>query len=242
MATDSSHYFPALRSLDRTPKDLVFGEHVYLHTRQKRYYWQADQVAKIREHINMNTQDPYGNIDDVLEKLDLDRFEGIKTREKLDYKEEILLPKLLRKIREIIRESTKPVTAREKSRPQVSQAASPERKRGALVPESVELIYGALSKLNEASVSLRFIYGELPEDDPITRQLGSLKTVERGLRSLIDNRIDGMTKTWPQIQTQIKEEKKRTIVLDSEGSEYEDDEEYGDTIIARGPQRKRRSS
>lgn len=113
---DTSDYFPALRALSKTPKDMVFGEPVYLHTTAKRYHWGADQAAIIREHIGNNVQDPCLNLDVLLVKLGLDGFEAIQTLEGLKFKDDILLPKLRRKIRDVIEKELQPARGNESNR------------------------------------------------------------------------------------------------------------------------------
>lgn len=98
-------------------------------------------------------------------------------------------------------------------------------------------IYGALDKLNSASNSLRFMYGDLPRDDPLSILLETLKVTGRDIRNRIEDRVDEMAQAWPERQTE-----KRVIVLDSEDSDDSEyvDEKQDDSIVARDIGKKRR--
>ncbi|KAI1779564.1 hypothetical protein F4818DRAFT_144869 [Hypoxylon cercidicola] len=241
---DTSEYFPALRALPKTPKDMVFTKPAYLQTKSTRWYWKANQTAIIREHVRTNHEDPFLNTDDLLVKLGLDGFEGIQTFEDLNFKDDILLGKLRRKIRDVVEKEFLPRRVDDSDSPQiqyrdswsqsqaprlqdenetirVSRPRSPNRRQGSRVPEAVRQMHRALTKLSEASTALRFICGDLSNDDQLTKMLDDLKMAGRDIRNRIEDRVDELAQTSPERQRG----RKRVLVQDSEDSEGLDDDE-----------------
>ncbi|KAI0841869.1 hypothetical protein F5Y06DRAFT_292692 [Hypoxylon sp. FL0890] len=62
----------------RTPDSIVFGKPVRLHTTSKRYLWTPQQTGIFRHYIEENP-DIYRKFDSLLEQLDLDGYEYIRT-------------------------------------------------------------------------------------------------------------------------------------------------------------------
>ncbi|KAI0854340.1 hypothetical protein F5Y00DRAFT_267564 [Daldinia vernicosa] len=91
----------------RKPSDVLFDHQVYLHNQGTRYRW-SEQQSKIFQDYVQEFPDHYAyNIESLLERLDLHGYEGIETKQGLNFKGKILIPKVLRKIINIITDSAK---------------------------------------------------------------------------------------------------------------------------------------
>lgn len=105
---DANRFFEALL---KARNDVIFGEPVFLHTTDKVYDWEPYQVDVFREHIKKNIQTPYDDLDTVLKRLGYRGYENVLTQENLNFKTDILLPKVREKIKELVNKEFQPAAA-----------------------------------------------------------------------------------------------------------------------------------
>ncbi|KAK6954108.1 hypothetical protein Daesc_004070 [Daldinia eschscholtzii] len=82
----------------RGPDDVIFQHKVSDHHQGIRYRWTEDQAQIFREFVQQFPDYYAENINVLLEKLEFDGYEGIKGKSGINFKAQVLIPKVLSKI------------------------------------------------------------------------------------------------------------------------------------------------
>ncbi|KAI1652914.1 hypothetical protein F4813DRAFT_400540 [Daldinia decipiens] len=102
-----SNQYGSLLSEDmpqRTPDDILFNNQVYQHHQGTRYRWSEQQSQIFQDYVQEFPNDYVWNINILLERLDLHGYGGIETKQGLDFEGKILIPKVLQKIINVVRD------------------------------------------------------------------------------------------------------------------------------------------
>ncbi|KAI1651900.1 uncharacterized protein F4817DRAFT_84832 [Daldinia loculata] len=91
----------------RKPDDILFDHQVYQHRQGTRYRWGEQQSKIFQDYVQEFPNDYARNIDILLGRLDLHGYGGIETKQGLNFEGKILIPKVLRKLINVITDPEK---------------------------------------------------------------------------------------------------------------------------------------
>ncbi|KAI0148013.1 hypothetical protein F4776DRAFT_294082 [Hypoxylon sp. NC0597] len=209
----------------RTKNSLFYGEEVRLHTTSKKYNWTFEDTKKFHRYLEKNPNAEQ-DLEPLLVELDLHGYEDIKTDEGLNFKWEIAMPKVRRKIKEIKKKNQDNQEVSDDQDPDYTPGSDehdgsesetiPEPRHGNLesghdkpqrgrymkyqlntVPEHIRSIEEEVAKLHSASHRLIIIYRNLPTDSPLVTLLRDHRQIVRDIGDRIEETISGMAPAEP---------------------------------------------
>ncbi|KAI1475001.1 hypothetical protein F4774DRAFT_414322 [Daldinia eschscholtzii] len=86
----------------RGPDDVIFQHKVSDHHQGIRYRWTEEQAQIFRDFVQQFPDYYAENIGFLLEKLEFDGYEGIKGKSGINFKAQVLIPKVLSKIVDVV--------------------------------------------------------------------------------------------------------------------------------------------
>ncbi|KAI1470069.1 uncharacterized protein F4812DRAFT_470043 [Daldinia caldariorum] len=102
---------PRPMSSEKLPRrgadDVIFQHKVSEQSRKVTYRWTEQQSRIFWEHVQEFPDYYAENIDVLLKRLDLDGYEGIETKKGIKFKKEVLIPKVLSKLSDVVLDTEK---------------------------------------------------------------------------------------------------------------------------------------
>ncbi|OTA93895.1 hypothetical protein M434DRAFT_30577 [Hypoxylon sp. CO27-5] len=161
----------------------VFNLPAHKHTLAKRYVWTAEETEIIRRHVEANTG-LERSLQPLLKSLNLHGYEDIRTDEDLDFKYDILMTKLLQKI--------KYLKAKDKRKASTEDEEVANPHSASLVQRRIGNAFAHLLDLLEECES---IFRVLEECESIFHMLEECESIFRDFGGAVEEPIGGTPST-----------------------------------------------